>query len=307
MIPIHFAPLQGHTDDVYRRTHHALIGGIERYYTPFVRVEAGGIRSKDRRDIDPKNNIGVPVTPQLIFSSMKELEYLTGEVEALGYQSIDLNMGCPFPLQARHGRGSGLLAHTDIVKEVADFIQAHPHLSYSVKMRLGWESAEEWRPVLDILNEVPLTHITLHPRTGVQQYKGNLDLEAFEKFYDVCRHPIIYNGDLTTPSALREMEERFPRLAGLMVGRGLLARPSLAREYVEGVEWSHEQHIATLRTLHEQLMAQYSQIVKGDAQLHSKMRPFWEYTGPLIGHKPYKKVMKSCNLRNYLNAIAELR
>lgn len=307
MIPIHFAPLQGHTDDVYRRTHHALIGGIERYYTPFVRVEAGGIRSKDRRDIDPKNNIGVPVTPQLIFSSMKELEYLTGEVEALGYQSIDLNMGCPFPLQARHGRGSGVLAHTDIVKEVADFIQAHPHLSFSVKMRLGWESAEEWRPVLDILNEVPLTHITLHPRTGVQQYKGNLDLEAFEKFYDVCRHPIIYNGDLTTPSALREMEERFPRLAGLMVGRGLLARPSLAREYVEGVEWSHEQHIATLRSLHEQLMAQYSQIVKGDAQLHSKMRPFWEYTELLIGHKPYKKIIKSGNLRNYLNAIAELR
>ena len=66
MLPIHFAPLQGHTDDVYRRTHHALIGGIERYYTPFVRVEAGSIRSKDRRDIDPKNNAGVPVVPQII-------------------------------------------------------------------------------------------------------------------------------------------------------------------------------------------------------------------------------------------------
>lgn len=307
MIPIHFAPLQGHTDDVYRRTHHALLGGIERYYTPFVRVEAGGIRSKDRRDIDPKNNADVPVTPQLIFSSMKELEYLVHEVEALGYRTIDLNMGCPFPLQARHGRGSGLLAHTDIVRQVADFIQAHPQLAFSVKMRLGWESAEEWRPVLDILNDVPLVHITLHPRTGVQQYKGTLDLDAFAQFYDTCRHPIIYNGDLTTPVELREMEERFPRLSALMVGRGLLARPSLAREYAEGTEWSHEQHIATLRSLHEQLMEQYAHIVKGDAQLHSKMRPFWEYTEPLIGHKPYKKIMKSGNLRNYLNAIAELR
>lgn len=307
MIPIHFAPLQGHTDDVYRRTHHVLIGGIERYYTPFVRVEAGGIRSKDRRDIDPKNNAGVPVTPQLIFSSMKEFEYLVHEVEALGYRTIDLNMGCPFPLQARHGRGSGLLAHTDVVRQVADFIQASPHLAFSVKMRLGWDNPEEWRPVLDLLNEISLTHITLHPRTGVQQYKGALDLEAFGQFYDICRHPIIYNGDLTTPVELREMEERFPRLAGLMVGRGMLARPSLAREYAEGMEWSHEQHIAILRSLHEQLMAQYAQIVKGDIQLHSKMRPFWEYADPLIGHKPYKKIMKSGNLRNYLNAIAELR
>lgn len=307
MLPIHFAPLQGHTDDVYRRTHHALIGGIERYYTPFVRVEAGGIRPKDRRDIDPKNNADIPVTPQVIFSSMKELEYLVHEVEALEYHTIDLNMGCPFPLQARHGRGSGLLAHTDVVSQVADFIRLSPHLDFSVKMRLGWDNPEEWRPIIDILNEVPLTHITLHPRTGVQQYKGAIDLDAFGKFYDVCRHPIIYNGELNTPAELHEMEEHYPRLAGLMVGRGLLARPSLACEYAGGMEWSHEQHIATLRSLHEQLMMRYAQIVKGDAQLHSKMRTYWEYTEPLIGHKPYKKIMKSGNLRNYLNAIAELR
>ena len=307
MLPIHFAPLQGHTDDVYRRTHHSLIGGIERYYTPFVRVEAGGIRSKDRRDIDPKNNVGVPVTPQLIFSSLKELEYLTAEVEALGYQAIDLNMGCPFPLQARHGRGSGLLAHTDIVREVVEFIQARPHLAFSVKMRLGWEDGDEWRPVLEMLNEVPLTHIALHPRTGTQQYKGDINYEAFERFYEACRHPLIYNGDLTTVEQLREMEERYPRLAGLMIGRGLLCQPTLAKEYAENRTFTHEEHIRTLRTLHAKLMEQYAQIVKGDAQLHSKMRPYWEYTEPLIGHKPYKKIMKSGNLRNYLSAIEELR
>ena len=307
MLPIHFAPLQGHTDDVYRRTHHSLMGGIERYYTPFVRVEAGGIRSKDRRDIDPKNNVGVPVTPQLIFSSLKELEYLTAEVEALGYQSIDLNMGCPFPLQARHGRGSGLLAHTDIVREVVDFIAAHPHLAFSVKMRLGWENGEEWRPVLEMLNDTPLTHIALHPRTGTQQYKGAIDYDAFERFYEACRHPLIYNGDLTTLEQMREIEERYPRLAGLMIGRGLLCQPTLATEYAENRALTHEEHIRTLRTLHTKLMEQYAQIVKGDAQLHSKMRPYWEYTEPLIGHKPYKKIMKSGNLRNYLAAIEELR
>ena len=77
MLPIHFAPLQGHTDDVYRRIHHQFIGGIERYYTPFVRVEAGDIRSKDRRDIDPKNNEDVPVVPQIIFKSFRNLTTLS--------------------------------------------------------------------------------------------------------------------------------------------------------------------------------------------------------------------------------------
>lgn len=307
MLPIHFAPLQGHTDDVYRRTHHALIGGIERYYTPFVRVEAGGIRSKDRRDIDPKYNTDTPVTPQLIFSNRKELEYLLGEVEALGYKTIDLNMGCPFPLQARHGRGSGLLAHTDIVSEVSEVVKVHQHIGFSVKMRLGWESSDEWKPILEILNNTPLTHITLHPRTGMQQYKGTINMEAFEEFYEACQHPVIYNGDITTLAQLHEMEERYPRLAGVMLGRGLLACPTLAKEYIEGRELTPEEHLRTLRTLHGKLMEQYAQIVKGDAQLHSKMRPYWEYTEPLIGHKPYKKIMKSGNLRNYINAIEELR
>lgn len=307
MIPIHFAPLQGHTDDVYRRIHHQLIGGIERYYTPFVRVEAGDIRSKDRRDIDPKNNEGVPVVPQIIFKNLKEFLYLVDEVAALGYRDIDLNMGCPFPLQAKHGRGSGILAHPDIVEEIVHAIKEHPHLTFSVKMRLGWDNSEEWKPVLGILNDTPLAHLTLHPRTGVQQYKGDIDNEAFVQFYEQCQHPLIYNGDLTNIEQLHDMEDRYPRLAGVMIGRGLLARPSLAKEYIQGREWSHEEHIRCLRSLHEKLCEQYANIVKGDAQLHSKLRTFWEYTEPLIGRKPYKRIMKSGNLRNYMNAIEELR
>lgn len=307
MLPIHFAPLQGHTDDVYRRIHHQLIGGIERYYTPFVRVEAGEIRSKDRRDIDPKNNTGVPVTPQIIFKSVKEFLFLVEEVETLGYRAIDLNMGCPFPLQARHGRGSGILAQTDIVNDIVAIIKERPQLTFSVKMRLGWQDAAEWIPIVEMLNDTPLAHITLHPRTGTQGYKGAIDHDVFARFYEACCHPVFYNGDLTTLKQLHEMEESYPRLAGLMVGRGLLARPSLAKEYVEEREWSHEEHIRTLRTLHARLAEEYGGIVKGDTQLHGKLRAYWEYTEPIIGHKPYKKIMKSGNLRNYMNAIEELR
>ena len=106
MKPLHFAPLQGYTDDVYRRLHHRLVGGIAAYYTPFVRWEYGGVRSKDLRDIAPEHNEGVPVVPQIIAADADELARLVDVVAGLGYRRIDLNMGCPFPLQARHGRGS---------------------------------------------------------------------------------------------------------------------------------------------------------------------------------------------------------
>ena len=157
-LPIHFAPLQGYTGDVYRRIHHRLLGGISQYYTPFLRMEGGSVRSKDIRDINPEFNEGVPVIPQVIAKNMKEFDFLTQTVEERGYKHIDINMGCPFPMQAKHGRGSGLLAHVDILEEMANAIAQKTDITFSVKMRLGWENMEEWKPALDILNQIPLSH-----------------------------------------------------------------------------------------------------------------------------------------------------
>ncbi len=305
-IPIHFAPLQGYTDDVYRRIHHELIGRIQTYYTPFLRMEGGGVRSKDMRDIRPEFNEGVPVVPQIIVKSMKEFEFLTDIVEEKGYSRLDINMGCPFPLQAKHGRGSGLLAHVDIVSEMAKTIASKNSLKFSVKMRLGWENADEWRPVLDILNEIPLEQITLHPRIGTQQYKGSVNMEAFNEFYALCKHPMIYNGDVTTVNGIRQLEENYPKLAGIMIGRGLLARPSLATEYVSGLELPWEKRRLTLLNFHDRLKAHYETTANSEAQVHSRLRLFWEYMEEELGRKVYKKIMKAGNLKNYLAAVREI-
>ena len=304
--PIYFAPLQGYTDDVYRRIHHELVGGIESYFTPFVRMEGGGVRTKDMRDIRPEFNKGVPVVPQVIAKTMKEFTYLTDIVEAKGYKWIDINMGCPFPLQAKHGRGSGLLAHTDIIEEMAKAIDAKKDINFSVKIRLGWESKDEWRPVLDILNGIHLRQITLHPRIGIQQYKGELDMDSFFEFYAGCKHQLVYNGELKTVKEMQLMVERFPGLAGIMVGRGLLARPSLAAEYESGEEWPEEKRRAMLHEFHNRLMAHYETTANSEAQLHGRLRLFWEYMEEELGRKLHKKIMKAGNLKNYLAAVREV-
>ena len=305
-LPIHFAPLQGYTDDVYRRLHHEIMGGITTYYTPFLRMEAGGIRSKDVRDIRPEFNEGVPVVPQIIVKSIKEFDFLVNVVEEKGYQQIDINMGCPFPLQAKHGRGSGLLAHVDIIEEMAKAIQDKSHLSFSVKMRLGWENADEWRPVLDILNDTPLRQVTLHPRIGTQQYKGTVSMEAFEEFYALCKHPLVYNGDVTTLEQIQALEKKYPNLAGIMIGRGLLARPSLASEYQSGNELPWEKRRNSLHEFHDRLKAHIETTANSEAQVHNRLRLFWEYMEEELGRKVYKKIMKAGNLKNYLAAVREV-
>ena len=304
MLPIYFAPLQGYTDDVYRRTHHELVGGVAAYYTPFVRMEAGSIRSKDMRDINPENNVGTPVIPQIIFNSRKEFEYLVNRVEALGYKQMDLNMGCPFPLQAKHGRGVGILANEQTVDDIIEGIKAHSDIKFSVKMRLGWDDNTHALNVVRKLNSVEIEHVTIHPRTGAQQYKGCVDLDSFAALYQVCENPIIYNGDLRTADDIHKIEELFPKISGIMIGRGLLGRPSLAKEYNENREINP---LPLLIDIHDALMQEYSRILKGDTQMLNKMHTFWDFSQDLMDRKTYKKIVKSGNMKNYLAAVNAIR
>jgi tRNA-dihydrouridine synthase len=193
---IAFAPLQGYTDAVYRRAHHECVGGMDEYYTPFVRIEKGEVRKKDLRDTDPAANEGVPTVPQVIAMDGDEFARLCDALQGQGWGRIDLNMGCPFPMQVRAGRGSGLLQHPERVEEIWREMERRPEVAFSVKMRLGQESEEEGLTVMPIINEMPLEHVTLHPRWGRQQYKGVADHEAFERFMDICVHPMVYNGDV---------------------------------------------------------------------------------------------------------------
>lgn len=110
MKAIYAAPLQGYTEAAWRNAHSEVFGGVDAYYTPFVRLEKGSIRNKDRRELLPEQNKVNRLIPQVVASEAEEFDQLVRMVTALGYREIDLNMGCPFPLIANRGKGSGLLA-----------------------------------------------------------------------------------------------------------------------------------------------------------------------------------------------------
>lgn len=305
-LPIYFAPLQGYTEDVYRRIHQEMAGGITAYYTPFIRLEHGEMRSKDLRDIRPEFNTGVPVVPQVIARDGAEMAKLMEYIKPLGYKRIDINMGCPFPLQTRHGRGCGILQHPDKVAEIMEVVKQHGDNQFSVKMRLGLEQNDEWKAVLPILNAAPLCQITLHPRIGTQQYKGTIDRDSFAAFRQECQHPLVYNGDILTVEDLRKLQQEYPDLAGVMIGRGLLARPTMAYEYQNDTEFTSQKVLQVIRDMHARMLAHYEQIIPGESQRLNKVRSFWDYMEETLGRKAWKKVMKAGNLKNYLEAVRAL-
>lgn len=305
MLPIHFAPLQGFTESAYRLAHSKFAPGIHTYYTPFLRLEKGEVRAKDLRDLQAEHPYHL--IPQIIVRDVEEFNTLTKAVTELGFQEIDINMGCPYPMQTKSGRGSGILPHPEKVREILDAINqtaAKPAArapKFSIKMRLGLTSPEECLQLLPLLNSAPLAHITLHPRVGIQQYKGALDFDTFNKFYSECKLPLIFNGDITDLKQMNFIETRYPKLAGIMIGRGLLANPVLAAQYA-GLPCGTA--IETLLKIHADVAADYARRLQGNAQILDKIRPFWTYAD--LPKKTRKKIEKSRTFEEYLEAVNEL-
>ena len=304
MLPIHFAPLQGFTESAYRLAHSKFAPGIHTYYTPFLRLEKGEVRAKDLRDLQTEHPYHL--VPQIIVRDVEEFNLLTKAVTELGFQEIDINMGCPYPMQTKSGRGSGILPHPEKVREILDAIKQLSQTTasapkFSIKMRLGLNSPEECLQLLPLLNDAPLTHITLHPRIGIQQYKGALDFEAFDKFYRDCKQKLIFNGDITDLEQMKFIETRYPKIAGIMIGRGLLANPVLAAQYA-GLPCNSATE--TLLRIHADIAADYARRLQGNAQILDKIRPFWTYAD--LPKKTRKKIEKSKTLEEYLEAVNEL-
>ena len=303
MYKIEFAPLQGYTDAIYRTIHNKVFGGINCYYSPFIRLEKGEVRQKDIKDILPENNENINLVPQIIVNSNEEFLKLTESVCNLGYKRIDINMGCPFPLQTKKGRGAALLQNTKHLEDIVESINSINDIDFSIKMRLGMDSAEDAKGALEIINKAKLHHITIHPRIAKQQYKGEIDYQTFDYIYQNCLHPIIYNGDILSQEDIYNIINIYPKIEGIMIGRGLLAKPYLAMELNKTIRLSVSERLSMIMKLHDAIYDHYSSVMQGEHQLLLKMKTFWEYLDEEIGKKPYKAIKKSVNIKKYELAI----
>lgn len=303
---LHFAPLQGYTDAVFRNAFAEYFGGADVYYTPFIRVERGDFRRRDLRDLDPEANRVPELVPQILPGTPDELRMLTEMAASKGYRAADINLGCPFPPIAGKRKGAGMLPYPETVEKVLRATEEFPEVQFSLKIRLGWEKVCECVNLAGIINSLRLRHVTVHARTGKQQYKGSANPEAFAAFYELCRHPLFYNGDVSSCEDIREICGRFPLLRGVSIGRGFLSSPFVGAEF-KGLDIPTEnERKNVIHTFHNKLLSVYSERLQGEAQLLAKMKSLWEYFLPATDRKLLKQIHKSNRLDAYREAVRKI-
>ena len=295
-IPVLAAPLQGVTDNVWRIAQHDVFGGVDAYYAPFMRVEHGEVRRKDLRDVDPERNTGTTLIPQILACQPDHALMMVDALKQMGYPRIDINLGCPFPPIALHRKGSGMLAHPDLAEALFQALSTVDGVQWSVKMRLGWDRNDQWRDILPLLDIIKPVNIAVHPRTGKQQYKGDLDIGQFEALLAASPWPVIYNGSLRTVEDIENTIQRYPTLAAVMVGSGLAANPGMLAPSATPADY---------RRFHDLLVDGYTeQLNGGEAQLVRQLQDIWQTFLPGTAHKLFKAIRKSRTLDQYQNAAA---
>ena len=245
--------MEGVTDGILRQTHSRIFGGVDVYCLPFHKLtQSLSLLTREIRDISPEENEGLDVLPQALTRDPEQLSAWLYYVSECGYSRADLNLGCPSATVTKRGRGSGMLRDPGYLRAFFDrvFSSTLP-VSLSVKTRIGYESAEEWPALLALLAEYPFDHVTVHARTMREQYTGAVHPEAFElALQSGLPHP-VYNGDLKTVEDVETLSARCPGTEAVMIGRGLLADPALARRIRGGEPADREELTAWYSLLYE--------------------------------------------------------
>ena len=225
------APMQGLTELMFRKVYHTCFpGALDLAISPFLSLTHGNLADAWKKidDVLPEaNQDSIPVIPQILGKEPVEFVELANRLHEIGYTEVNWNIGCPMRRVTAKHRGSGILPYPDEVRSILDYIMPRLRPALSVKMRLGLHSHDEIFNLIPILNDYPLLNITIHPRTGKQQYSGQVDLDTFEQTLPLLKHQVIYNGDLCTVADFRRLRQRFPKIQHYMIGRGILYDPLL--------------------------------------------------------------------------------
>ncbi len=302
---LYLAPLRGITDYIYRNTYSRHFDGFDAAVTPFIPT-LKTIRAKPShlKDVLPENNLAMPIVPQIIGNKHENFIPLARQLSDLGYKTVNWNLGCPFPMVAKKQRGSGLLPYPDkIDKFLEKTLPAIPN-QLSIKVRLGRKTPDDLFKLITIFNRYPLQNIIIHPRTGIQMYEGEPDLDAFERCLEMTHHRVMYNGDITDLSSFRNLSDRFKNTTSWMIGRGAIINPFLPAILKNGTDRFSNQ-VDTFRCFYEDLFGEYQQVFSGPGHLLERMKGFWSYFSQAFkdGRKIRKKVHRTLKLQRYLELV----
>jgi tRNA-dihydrouridine synthase B len=224
------APMAGVTDTVFRRFIRNL-GGCGLIMTEFTSAD-GVLRMKDQK---AKRYLHFyadehPISAQLFGSDPRVMAEAARMVEGLGFDLVDLNLGCPAKKVVKCNGGSGLLRDLPAIGKIFEAVRAAVKIPFTVKFRAGWNDEEIVCVELARRAEsCGLAAVALHARTREMGYSGQARWEWIAAIKDAVKIPVIGNGDIRTPEDACAMVTQ-TRCDAVMIGRTAPSNPWIFRQ-----------------------------------------------------------------------------
>ncbi len=295
-----FAPMEGITGRDFREAHAACFPGVDRYWLPFLTPASNRqFTPRQRRELDPGSLGYARLVPQVLTKDPEELLWAASALGELGYEELNLNLGCPSGTVVSKGKGSGMLRSPEALDRFLEAVFSACPLPLSVKTRIGLEDPGEWEALLPVFARYPIRELTLHPRTRRELYRGEVHWEAWFRAAETLPFPLRCSGNLFTPVGVRAAEAALPGLSGLMLGRGMLADPSLITRCKGGLRDRQ-----ALLDFHEELAARYLASMHPDGAVLPKFKELWQYLALLLPRQDAWKRLRKCSRWSEFHPIA---
>ena len=298
---LYFAPLEGITTRTYRTAHAEMFDGCDAYYAPFITpTDNEKLSLKTIRDIVPELNEGTNLKVQVLTNTSSSFEKFIDKISPLGYNEVNINLGCPSNTVCKKGRGSAFLKNPDELDRFLNDIFSCTDFKISLKTRLGFSSPEEFPRLLSVYKKYPLSLLIVHPRTREQLYRGQPDMESFSRAYAELEERLCYNGNINTLSEYSAVNRLYPKLHSVMIGRGAIANPAIFREIKGGKPLSTEE----LLCFTDKLIDKYIALFGNDVYTLHKLKEIWLYA--ITNYPEEKKIAKSLRKSTKLSEFRTL-
>jgi tRNA-dihydrouridine synthase B len=231
------APMAGVTDTVFRRFIKNL-GGCGLIMTEFTSADGVlrdlRVRGRYLHFYEDEH----PISAQLFGSSPTVLADAARLVEDLGFDLVDLNLGCPAKKVVKCNGGSGLLRDLPLIRQIFEAVRAAVKIPFTVKFRAGWNDDEiVCVELAHIAESCGLGAVALHARTRDQGYSGNARWEWIASVKQAVKIPVIGNGDIRSPEDACAIVAQ-TGCDAVMIGRMAPANPWIFRQIEQYVSQS---------------------------------------------------------------------
>ena len=301
MMKIDFAPLEGITDSIYRKAHHAHFGGVDRYFMPFLSPTMHNtLTHKEDRELPMADSVDFCAVPQILTKVPADFLWAAQICADRGYEEVNLNIGCPSGTVVSKGKGAGMLANPVHLDDFFNEVFSKSRISVSVKTRIGVTDAGEFPRLVEIFNQYPIKELIIHPRTRKDFYKAPIHMDAFEYAYTHCTAPLSYNGDVCNSDDIAAIQAQFPKLERIMIGRGLVGDPGMLTRSGTTAE--------SLEAFHTTLTQEYIKAFGSERNAMFRLKENWHH---LIcrfegGEKLYKRLRKTTDIHEFRSITTEI-